>query len=221
MRSIVTKIFLFAVFPVLLMTTSAHGQDAEGLQFWHRDSIEATWKEPWSIRLEEDFRFGEGLERFIYEHTDLGLIYKANEGLKFSIHYRHIYKIKDDVWEKEKRPHLNAILSWRLADFEFSDRNRIERRLLSNTKDIWRYRNKLTVKYPIAWKGKTISPFLSDEFFFDFDQSTFHYQRISAGIAFVFTEKLTADIYYLRQNSEGRTTPKYLATIGSSIEYKF
>ena len=208
---------IFILAGLILNQTQCHGE----WQVWNADSIEAHWKGPWYMKLEEEFRMGNDVRRFIYQSSDVGVIYKKDEFVKLSAHCRYAFLRAEDSWEKEIRPHVNAILSWHALGLDLSDRNRLEYRIRSQTKDRIRYRNKLKARLPVKWTSFEVTPYISEEVFVDFDQDDFNENRLSPGIEFNMFKNTKGELYYLWQASEYRGSWTSADVIGTKIKIKF
>lgn len=207
---------LFVIIGIIVYQTLCYGE----WQYWNNDSVEVSIGDPWSMRIEEEFRFGND-GTLIQEHTDIGLIYKKANWLELNLNYRHIFRKQRGEWEREARPYVGVGLLWEMAGLEFSDHNSLENRFLSNTRDHWRYRNQLRIGIPLDWTRFKISPYVSDEFFVDFDQSRFNFQRISSGFNFVAVKNLKGKLYYLWQDSEGRSFQDSFNVAGLNLAFDF
>jgi len=113
----------------------------------------------------------------------------------------------------------DSYLKW--AGIKFSNRNRFEYRVLSNTKDFIRYRNLTEVRFPWHWTFLKISPVFDYEYFSDFDQNSNNYYRLSGGLEFSLTNRIKAEIYYLRQDGYDRSYSYDLKVAGIKLNYKF
>ena len=172
------------------------------LQLWNTNSIKTKLNKSLKIKVEEELRFGDNISELYYTHTDGGLTYGVNDNLDLGINYRQVFvKIKGE-WKEEYRPHANATLKWVGQDLKFSDRSRLEFRMPEGEDDRWRYRNKLSVKFPWKWTDLDIQPYVADEVFIDFDGEKLNRNRLYAGFQMKLIEHLKADIFYLWQASE-------------------
>ena len=104
-------------------------------------------------------------------------------------------------WRQEKRPHLNVTLKGRLFDLDVSNRSRLEYRDREKRKDVWRYRNKFTVKLPFELTPLKLKPYLADEVFITLNDDNIDRNRFYSGFSFNVSEDVKADIFYLRQSS--------------------
>lgn len=190
-------------------------------QFWNTDSVEKDINEALKLVLEEEFRWGNDMNRFIYHHSDIGLVYKITDWFNLGQNFRYVINDNAGQWEHEARPHLNATFKWTLFNLDFSNRNRFEYRHLTRTKDTWRYRNMSKLKIPLNWTRFKISPSLSEEAFFNFDQDDFNRNRLSSGIEFKLAKNLHGELYYLWQSSESKGDWTDINVLGTKIKLIF
>ena len=197
-KLIFTVIILMYLF---LAVPSFAFQDGD-FQLWNTESVDAKINDRLKFNAEEEFRFGDNVSELYYTHTDGGFVLKAADALDLGVNYRLIYeKNSAGKWKLENRPHVNATLKWSLYDFKFSDRSRIELRIRDGKDDDWRYRNKLTLKYPWKWTRLEIQPYTADEIFVDFQSGNLTRNRLYNGLSFKLFEHLKGDLFYLWQIS--------------------
>ncbi|MFP4473141.1 MAG: DUF2490 domain-containing protein [Candidatus Omnitrophota bacterium] len=204
-----------------LMATPAFADDANDWQFWNTESAEVHLEEKYYGTVEQEFRFGDDFSNFYYTHTDGGVIHKTYDWLHLGANFRFIVREKDDEWEREYRPHVNATLLGEWQALNFSNRSRFEFRMLSDTKDNWRYRNKIRIDTDLQVADHTVTPYVADEYFADLDDSSFNFNRFSTGIEMALTKRVTGDLYYLWQDEEGRGTESASHVIGLNFHWEF
>lgn len=187
---------------VLSKVMTAFAYEDGDWQFWNTESIEGNLSENLKVKLEEEFRSGDNIGEFYYHHTDVGLIHRLTDWFYIGLNYRQIYEKKEGEWKEENRPHINGIFKWKWQDFELENRNGFEYRVREGKKDVWRYRNKLALVFPLKWTRLDIQPYLADEIFVDFDESELNRNRLYAGFKAKMMKYLKTDIFYLWQTSK-------------------
>lgn len=195
-------------------------QDGD-FQYWNVESI--TWKaaENLKMELEEEFRFGNELKDFYYQHTDIGATYSGlADWLDIGINYRLIFQEKNNKWNYENIPHLNTTLKLDVCDFNFSTRNRFEYRDKENAGPIWRYRNKFTMKLP-KFTQLEIQPYITDEIFVDFEEGKLNCNRLSGGISLELWKNLSGEIFYVWQSSESGDDWIDYNVLGTKLKLSF
>ncbi|MBO8152426.1 MAG: DUF2490 domain-containing protein [Candidatus Marinimicrobia bacterium] len=215
-----TIIGLGICFSLFIVMTAFAYEDGDW-QFWNTESVEGNLVENWKVKLEEEFRFGDNIGEFYYHHTDGSLTYKLTNWFHLSLSYRQIYENKDEEWKEENRPHVNGTFKWKWQDFEFKNRSRFEYRIREGKENAWRYRNKLTLGFPLKWTKLGIQPYLADEIFIDFDEGDLNRNRLYAGFKAKLMKYLAPDIFYLWQTSEKDGDWIDYKVIGAKLKVEF
>ncbi len=207
--------------------TAQAALNAEGdFQYWNTEAIEAKIADRWKTYIEAEFRFGDDASEFYYQHTHLELGYKVNDWLEIAPAYRQVYELftsttdEEDDWFTEYRPMINVNLKHKWEGWELSDRNRFEFREFEVKDDVFRYRNKLTIKSPWKWTCLGINPFISDEVFFQEDAG-FNRNRLQVGVGMKLLEHLDGEVFYLWQTSEKGDDWINIHVFGTKLKVKF
>jgi len=112
-------------------------------------------------------------------HFDLGLDYTPTRWLAVGPGYRHVTEQVKDIWRVEHRPNLDVTFCWNLWGLGFSNRNRLEYRMLE-TREFLRYRFRIQAKMqPAGFRWLQVQ--LSDEPFYDFSAGEVNKNRFTAG----------------------------------------
>lgn len=205
----------------LLVLRRAHAYDDGDFQVWHTENQEFKINKDAKITLEEEFRWGDDAGEFYYQHYDAGFLYSANKHLELGINYRQVYEKKGSGFKEENRPHLNAILKYELAGFQLDDRSRLEYRHFDWRQDYWRYRNKLSVKFPWKFTRLKIQPYLADEIFLPLNGINLERNRFYCGFGFSISKNIKGDIYYLLQSSKKSGAWTDANVLGTKIKIVF
>jgi hypothetical protein len=149
----------------------------------------------------EEIRSGNDFHNVYYNHLDVGLSRSVTSWLDFGVNFRQIEEKKKGEWVEENRPYVNGILKWKIGDWSFSDRNRVEFRNLEGSEDRWRYRNWLTVYPPFKLFGGNVKPYIADEIYEDLNGNNMERNRIYAGAECKLADWLKSDVFYIYQSS--------------------
>jgi len=150
-----------------------------------------------------------------YSHLEVALSYDFLEWLEIGTSYRYVSRATDDGWRRENRPSIYAELKWNWSDFEFSNNNKLEYRIREDNEDIFRYKNKLKIEYPVEWTALKISPYASEVIFWDFDVGQLNGYRLEAGFSMQLLKNSELCIAYQFGNdkkSDDWTDTNYLIT---------
>ncbi|MBL7156617.1 MAG: DUF2490 domain-containing protein [Candidatus Omnitrophica bacterium] len=197
------KIALLSLGFSLLSFCSARAFQNGDFQYWNVETIQVKISDKAKLGIQEEFRFGDNASTWYYNHTDIGIKYKTNKYLETGVFYRQIIEKKSKHWNPEYRPHIDATLQIDLFSFRLKDRNRIAYRIRGNKHGTWSYRNKAYIGLPFDIRNIKFTPYVADEIFIQTDTKGISRNRLYLGMKFPFVEKLTVDVFYLRQATRG------------------
>jgi hypothetical protein len=204
MRRLFTSTILFMVAIVALGGSNIFAYDNGDWQHWNRESIEGNINENWKVKIDVEFRFGDDCSELYHQYSEMGLSYRCSGWFDLGLNYRQIYEKKGEVWREENRPHINATFKWSWSDFKFEDRSRLEYRVREGKDDVFRYRNRLTLKLRLKWGNFNVQPYVADEIFLDFDEGELNRNRLYLGANGNLGKGLKAEAYYLWQTSKSK-----------------
>ncbi|CAN5419667.1 hypothetical protein BH10ACI1_BH10ACI1_35650 [soil metagenome] len=165
-------------------------------------------------------RFGDNASRLNDERIGFGLGYRLNKNVSFSGEY--FYRVTQPVKNRndfESRVRFAVTFENKWRQFSLADRNMIEYRMRNSRPNSFRYRNRIRFNYPILNDNKeVITPFVSEEPFYDFRIDKWAHNEFLAGFAKKFNKNFAADFYYLLVHD--RSNPKTVNGFGMSFKFK-
>lgn len=157
---------------------------------------------------------------YIYESKDLGFVFVSlAHWLDVGAYYKSVFhKIEipeqEDVWQHEKRPHLNATARFRLLGLSCSNRVQVEYNSLEDLGAYQTFRNQFAINPPVYLDplrerrvvlAHKFRPFASYEIFLtSTDDVSKH--RLKGGASLEFTKNVFIDLYYMRQENSTLNT---------------
>ena len=216
------KILFVVSTVVLFLSSMCLAFDDGDFQYWNTESISYKINEDWKIKVEEEFRFGDSVTDFYYQHSGVWITYAGlAKWLDVGVSYRLVFAEKSDGWEYENRPFFVGTLKHTTEGFSLSDRSMLEWRMPENSHTKWRYRNQFKVGYPLELDQFKFTPYIADEIFVDFDAGELSINRLYAGANFKIIKNLSLDIYYLWQIS--KTSKHWLSynVLGTKVKLSF
>lgn len=215
--------FAAAVITIVLISGVCFAYDDEGFQYWSTANVTFDSDKDWKITFEEEFRFGDDGGHLYYQHSDLGFVYKSlADWIDVGFNYRQVFeKDSKGTWRPENRPHLNITLKGKLFDIDLTDRSRLEYRDRENKEDIWRYRNKFSVKLPLELTALKLQPYLADEVFVDFYGDRINRNRLYSGVSFKLSKNIRGEVFYVWQTSKSGGGWKDISVIGTKLRFYF
>lgn len=197
---------------MMLTDTNVYAAYKNGdFQIWNTDYQECNIVKNFKYILEEEFHWVNDVNKFYYQHYDLGLFFDANKHINIGGGYRQIYEFFSSGDPKLTRfnnkfapdycPYMTGKISGELAGFKIDDANRLEFNNLDHKADFWRYRNKLTIKTPWKFTKLGLQPYVSDEVFVVFAgvPSDINQNRLACGVTMNLTKQINFDISYMSQ----------------------
>jgi hypothetical protein len=218
-----------AVYVVAVLVTSCFfdvpcfGFKSGDFQFWSDTRASVNLNKNWEATFEEEMKLGGNAGHFYYHHSDVGFVYKGlADWLSVGFNYKQVYE-KDAAgkWREEHRPHLNATLTGKLFGLDVSDRSRLEYRDREIQRDIWRYRNKITVKLPIELTRFRLQPYFADEVFLNLAGERFDRDRFWSGFFIDLTKNIKGEIYYMLELAKSGANWKDTNVLGISLKVAF
>ena len=146
----------------------------------------------WAITTDIDYRKKE--DELNYRHYDAGLKRSFKDDWSFSLKYRHVYKKSDGQWDlAEQRPQIQISKSIYTNFVKLSSRFRQEYRIIDGD-DLMRSRLRLRLLSNKKILGLT--PFISNEIFYDIKISRYNKNFTDLGIIFPKIARLSTSISY-------------------------
>jgi len=215
--------FVVTVITIVLISNTCFAYDDGDLQYWSKASASFDIDKDWKFKFEEEFRLSESGGQLYRHHSDFGFVYKSlADWIDLGFNYRGLFeKDSKGKWRQENRPHLNVTLKSKLFGFDLSDRSRLEYRDREIKKDIWRYRNKLTIRLPLEFTELKLKPYLAGEVFINLDEEGYNRNRLYGGVSFELSKNLTGDIFYLWQSSRSGGGRKDINVLGTALKFRF
>lgn len=215
-------VIVTAVF-VLLTGGICFASDDNDFQYWSAASFSFDLDKDWKAVVTQELRIGESAGNLYYEHTEMGLIYSGlADWLDVGFDYRQISETDSaGTWRDEHRPQLNVTLKTKLFGLDWADRSRLEYRDRENKTDLWRYRNKLTLKLPMELTPLKLKPYIADEIFIDLNEVGYNKNRVYAGVSFKLAKNLKCAIFYMWQTTRTGGFYNDISVLGTSFKFSF
>jgi len=213
-----------AAITILLINEICLASDNKDFQYWNVTDVSVGINKDWKFTFQEELRFGESGKRLYYQHYEPGLTYSGlAKWIDLGFNYRQVFERNSKgKWKREDQPNLNITLKGKLFGLDVSDRSRIEYRVLEDRKDVWRYRNKVTVKLPFELTELKLQPYIADEIFIPLNDDNVNKNRFYAGVSLKLTKNLKGEVYYLWESSRassGNWTD--INVLGTALKFSF
>jgi len=216
---------LFVVLSIILMIGSyAHATEEGDLQFWTNTKISFKMNQDWNFSFNEELRYEDDMDKLCYYHSDVGVSSSSLiDGVKTGFNYR-LYNHRSDngPWHRVHSPHINLTFKGKIFDVPVSNRCRFQFIDNKDKPDLWKFRNKVTIKLDDFFKIGGLKPYVSDEFFINLaDDTQINRNRLSAGLSYKINSNTSINTFYLWQTSKSGNNWKDIDVIGLSLSIKF
>lgn len=192
-------------------------------EWWNEDEVVWKVKDRIELSFAAEQKFKNDMSDIYCYNFVPGLSYEFRDWLDLGISYKYEKEreyVCEDTWEDwldEHRLQFDPTLKWEWGEFKFSDRSRLEYRILEDRENKWRYRNRLKIKRPLTCCNIEFTPYCSEEIFCDFYGKGIYKNRFEVGISKELTSILELEIYYLlescKEDSEWHHSTNVLGTI--------
>lgn len=133
--------------------------------------------------------------------------------------YRRGEAVRDRK-EFEHRLRFDLTVGNKWKNFSIKDRSRFEYRVRNSRANSSRYRNKFTFAFPVRHNDKEVfSPFVAEEWYYDFTAKEFSTNEVSAGITRKLSKNTSADFYYVRRDFNSGPL-RYLNGVGVNLKIR-
>ncbi len=196
---VICSTILFA----LSTTALATGDSGDG-EYWQTHSLKLKIDDDWTFGVSEEFRMGRSGSNPYLHNVDFSLAYSGlADWLDVSMNFKKEYE-RDSTgkFRGENRPHFNATLKGHVWDLALSNRSRLEYRNREHKEDLFRYRNKTTIKFPWKFTSLQLQPYVAEEFFINLGENNISQNRIFAGFGFKVCENLDMGVFYMFKQSK-------------------
>lgn len=180
------------VFILLGLFAKANTEQAEDIEVWTFVGVNTEWKKvEFSIAYANFFKPEQG--RFLY-FTQVGFDFISEKAISFGVAYKQEYVELEGFKRTEYRPMLHGYYTKQFGNFELSDRNRLEFRIIDGEM-FNRYRNRIQLEYNVRDK---LIPYVSTAAFFYFDEFRYSRQRTTLG-AVVLIKSVALNVFGVHQ----------------------
>ncbi len=181
---------------ILICGFAGHAQAADDWQYWNGIKLKHALHEQWDAHIKFEQRVTDDLGAFGLHNYAPGVVYKPNKHLQYAIGYKYELSKGASRWSEEHRLEQILTLKGAWRGFKGSVGTRFEYRSI-DADERWRWREKAKISRPIVLGNIEVSPYLSEEFFYDFKTDEYNQNRAVIGVAKKLSSDVEVDLYYM------------------------
>jgi len=207
---------LFTFFLLLASVSLGQADTGSSHNFFYLNKID----EDKSFVARSNLTTRDGFEDSFFGYFDANIRFKIDPEWSFEAGYRQAYLELNSGWRKEYRPQLNLAWRGKIGDWEFRNRHRLEfRHFEGDAKDRIRYRNESVWTAPYKTTKFNLTPFISEEFFYDVTDHNLNLNWLTVGVSHRLTNKSKWKLGYRLQNQEfnNQWSTRHVLVTGISI----
>lgn len=195
----------------------AHSDDT---QYWNEFIFEFGLCGRFAAEVALEQQFVDDISEFALYNVTVEPSYKISERLSLGIGYRYEREKDEGDWLTEHRYWPHVTLKHEIGEWKIKLKSKLEFRDLKHD-DVWRIRTKLKIQRPLHIASFKITPFLSEEPFYDFSDDRWNQNRAAVGLTTELRKHTDFTIYYM--NMAKRSDDDWDSThiVGTEIVFAF
>jgi hypothetical protein len=222
------KISMIAFCALILCSIPARGQNPpprEDRQFWSEAQLIKPLTKDKDLIVIGVLRLGRDFQFPVDQRIGAAVAFKLKPYLSLTPTYLYVdQRPFEGSHVREHRLVINLTGRLKAGQFNFTDRNLLERRVRHQSRDFTVYRNRLQIDHPARLGSFKFSPFLADEVFYSTQTGSsgrlgWSRNRVSAGIIKQFNELINAEFFYVYQH-DGRARPGNIHAVGALFRFR-
>jgi len=210
------------ILAAFILSTAAEAGARDDWEYWASYTFNYKVNEKLTLKFIPNHRHKDDFQNPFYWESDQGFSYKLHKNVDVAAYYVYVEEDRPDTNLKENRYTSDLILKLPWKDWQFSDRNRYEYRTFNMGDSKGRYRNMFQVTFsPLEIAGQKITPYVSNEIFYDLKINEYNQNRAILGFTKKLTDKLKAGLYYMTKSVKSSGAWEESHIIGAKFDIDF
>ncbi|MCM8796552.1 MAG: DUF2490 domain-containing protein [Candidatus Omnitrophica bacterium] len=212
--------FAVAVFLALVAVLGSAYAERDW-EYWSQEAYSVPLNNTVNYIVTTEWRFNQDMERDYLFKVETGPSFRINEYLELAPYYVYQEKQSRSGWDRSDLMYFDTTVNFRLKGlFNAKMSNRFRYQYdFDKVKTVLRNTLKLSKGFNI---GKCqLTPYLSEEPFYDCKVNTITEHRTTAGISCSFTKNLSFGLGYMLNSKKGASKWSYSNVLVSNLNIKF
>lgn len=211
--------FSLLLMAAIALAWTAVAQASDDWQYWNQLVLTHRFTDRLSLALTSDQRFEDDFSHFYFYSGMIVPTLRLAEGVSVGAGYRREQKEMDEQWMAENRLLLPLTLEWVPRPWVLQWRNQLEYRDLE-TRDRWRIRERLQIERPVKVGTLVVTPYASEEVFYDFTVEQRNQNRLVVGLSLPLRERVNLSVFYLNK-AEKNGDWSTINALGTEVAFEF
>ncbi len=199
--------FFIVFLSCLVIFSPSSASASDDLQYWSSYNFTKKIGPGSRIIYEPELRLRSDASDLYHHEHRVGVQQKLTDIYTLGVHYVTVRTQKlSGIWQAENRGELDLVGRWNWQTLRVSLRGRAELRYVENDgkDELWRFRIRPHMAYPMKCGKIDVTPFISDDVFYDADAGAWNQNRFYAGVTFPIKKEgalaVNLDVYYMLEN---------------------
>ncbi len=219
MKSKIPIILIFLISATLCISDSALAD--RDWEYWSQESLSIPIKKEVNFLISPEWKFKDDMQYHYSFKLETGPSFKINKYLDITPYYVYQEKKSGAIWDRSDLVYLDETIKFDLKDLfdiKFSNRFRYQ---YDFDKGKTTLRDSLKVSRGFKIAKFEISPYLSEEPFYDAKLNRITEHRTSGGIVFNITKNTSFSLGYMLNLKKGANKWAYSNVLVSNLSLKF
>jgi hypothetical protein len=181
---------------ILVAGYVGHVQAADDWQYWNGIKLKHALHAQWDAHITLEQRVTGDLSELGLHNYSPGIVYTPNTHVDYLIGYKYELSKGASRWGEEHRLEQMLTLKGSWHGFTGSLGTRFEYRSIDGD-ERWRWREKAKISRQVKLGNITFTPYISEEFFYDFEVDAYNQNRAVIGVTKRVSSSVTLDLYYM------------------------
>jgi hypothetical protein len=205
---------------LLMLTLTSTSRASDDWQYWNQLAFKHEFNDRLSLDIASEQKWRDDASDFYLYNGFIIPTVRLTKNVSLGAGYRCERRQEDNSWTTENRLFVPLTLKWAVQDWTIQLRNQLEYRDLENDQDRWRFRERIMLGHPVHLGGLTVTPFVSEELFYDVTVEQTEQNRVAVGLSIPRGEHMTFAVFYM--NKADRDDHWSTANIlGTEVAFKF
>lgn len=189
-------------------------------QYWNQFVFKREFNDRVALDIASEQKWRDDASDFFLYNVFIVPTVSLTRNVSIGAGYRWETREEDDSWTTENRFLFPLTVGWTVKPWVLQVRNQLEYRDLEDDQDRWRIRERVLLKRLVQVGRLIVTPFVSEEVFYDFTVSQRNQNRAAVGLSVPWRKHMTLTVFYM--NKAERDGDWFIANaLGTEVAFRF
>ncbi len=201
----------------------------DDVQTWHGAEVVKRFGSQWEVAWLPEIRVRDDASQLFYHEYRQGIRWKPSKHLQLGVNYLFVRNESSGKPLEEHTAELDITPKVSVGPFDCSLRGRMALRTIQRSagEEEWQLRVMPKVTYPTRVIGRSVTPYVADDLFYDDTRGAWNQNRLFLGVSVPMGTRaganLNLDVYYMLQSQLGSKRRDWSSNhiLGTKLGVKF